>query len=343
MCMKFLKKKFMLAGWTFLLGAGIFIFSENVAFADTGDLEVVTSAGISTVLSEAVLSTQGNEGATLADYDYDSLGIISLSSGSLNVRKEASTDSELVGKMKDGTALEIISVDGEWIKMSSGDVNGYVKSEYVLTGDEAYEAAAGEVTTIATVNTTTLYARQEPSTDSKIFYLLSNGEKFEVTNDLDEWKEIKVDEDTVYVSSEFVDTKQELPTALTMTEVKYGEGVSDVRVDLVNYATQFVGNPYVWGGVSLTNGCDCSGFVLSVYSHYGIGLPHSSRSQSGYGKSISASEAKPGDLFFYGSGSISHVAIYIGNGRIVHASNHRDGIKISSAFYRTPICVRSLL
>ena len=132
MCMKFLKKKFMLAGWTFLLGAGIFIFSENVAFADTGDLEVVTSAGISTVLSEAVLSTQGNEGATLADYDYDSLGIISLSSGSLNVRKEASTDSELVGNMKDGTALEIISVDGEWIKMSSGDVNGYVKSEYVL-------------------------------------------------------------------------------------------------------------------------------------------------------------------------------------------------------------------
>ena len=128
-----------------------------------------------------------------------------------------------------------------------------------------------------------------------------------------------------------------------MTEVKYGDGVSDVRVDLVNYATQFVGNPYVWGGVSLTNGCDCSGFVLSVYSHYGIGLPHSSRSQSGYGKSISASEAKPGDLFFYGSGSISHVAIYIGNGRIVHASNHRDGIKISSAFYRTPICVRSLL
>lgn len=99
---------------------------------------------------------------------------------------------------------------------------------------------------------------------------------------------------------------------MTMTEVRYGQGVSDVRVDLVSYACQFVGNPYVWGGTSLTRGADCSGFVMSVFANYGVSLPHSSGSQAGHGTSISASEAQPGDLFFYGNGSrINHVAIYI--------------------------------
>jgi len=83
---------------------------------------------------------------------------------------------------------------------------------------------------------------------------------------------------------------------------------------------------------------------MQVYARYGVGLPHHAASQPAYGKRISASEAKPGDLFFYGSGSsISHVGIYIGNGQIVHASNARTGIKISNAYYRTPICVISYL
>ena len=112
------------------------------------------------------------------------------------------------------------------------------------------------------------------------------------------------------------------------------------RQAVADFAVQFVGNPYVWGGTSLTRGADCSGFVLSVYANYGVYLPHSSRAQAGCGTRISASEAQPGDLFFYGSGkSINHVAIYIGNGQIVHASNKRDGIKISNAFYRSPVCV----
>ena len=129
-----------------------------------------------------------------------------------------------------------------------------------------------------------------------------------------------------------------------MTELKYGAGVSDARVSLVAYACQFVGNPYVWGGTSLTNGADCSGFTLSIFAKYGIYLPHSSRAQPNCGTIISASEAQPGDLFFYGSGnSISHVAIYIGNGQIVHASNETTGIIISNAFYRTPICVSNVL
>ena len=131
---------------------------------------------------------------------------------------------------------------------------------------------------------------------------------------------------------------------VSVKELEYGEGYTDSRVSLVQFALQFVGNRYVWGGTSLTNGIDCSGFTMQVYARYGVGLPHHAASQPAYGKRISASEAKPGDLFFYGSGSsISHVGIYIGNGQIVHASNARTGIKISNAYYRTPICVISYL
>ncbi len=110
--------------------------------------------------------------------------------------------------------------------------------------------------------------------------------------------------------------------------------------DPATYAMQFIGGPYVWGGSSLTNGADCSGFVMSVYKQYGVNLPHSSAAQSHYGERISSSEAIPGDLFFYScKGKINHVGIYIGNDKIVHASNSRGGIKVSNAYYQSPACV----
>lgn len=109
---------------------------------------------------------------------------------------------------------------------------------------------------------------------------------------------------------------------------------------VVNYATQFVGNPYVWGGTSLTNGADCSGFVQSVYANFGVSLPRTSYEQQNAGTEVSYADAQPGDLICYGG----HVAIYMGNGQIVHASNSRDGIKISdNAAYRTITSVRRLV
>ena len=120
--------------------------------------------------------------------------------------------------------------------------------------------------------------------------------------------------------------------------------MSDVRVDLVQYAKQFVGNPYVWGGTSLTNGADCSGFTMSIYKKYGVSLPHHAASQAQLGTKVSLGEAKPGDLVFYAkNGSINHVAIYIGNGQVIHASSPKTGIKISGVNYRTPACVRRFL
>ena len=137
--------------------------------------------------------------------------------------------------------------------------------------------------------------------------------------------------------SDYIEVKSDLSTAITMTELMYGEGVSDVRVDLCQYAKQFLGNPYVWGGTSLTKGADCSGFVLSVFAKYGVTLPHYSGAQANCGTQITKDELQPGDLIFYAKGgTINHVAIYIGGGQVIHASSPKTGIKISKYNYRTP-------
>ena len=169
---------------------------------------------------------------------------------------------------------------------------------------------------------------------------MPQGEELNVLEDLSGWVKVDLDNTNGFISKDYVDISVQLPKAMTMTEVRYGNGVSDVRVDLISYATQFVGNPYVWGGTSLTNGADCSGFVQSVYNNFGVSLPRTSYEQQNAGREVSYSEAQPGDLICYGG----HVAIYMGNGKIVHASNSRDGIKISdNAAYRTILSVRRLV
>lgn len=275
---------------------------------------------------------------------YENIAMSVIGEGNLNIRDSASTEGSIVGKMTNHNACEILGVEGDWTQIESGKVTGYVKSEYIVTGDEALAIAEEEIKTVATVEagTTTLNVRSEASTDSSILSLVGDGEDLVVSqeNDGSGWIQVEVDDEYGYVSADYVAVSKKLPTAKTITEIKYGDGVSDVRVALVQNALQYVGNRYVWGGTSLTNGVDCSGFTMQIMAQYGIYLPHSSRAQPAYGTKVSSSEAQPGDLFFYGSGkSINHVAIYIGNGQIVHASNKRDGIKISNAFYRSPICV----
>lgn len=293
-------------------------------------------------------SEQANEAAqtpTAAQTcGYTNLGMSVISSGNLNIRQEASTDSEVVGILTNHNACELLEDAGEWYKVTSGKVTGYVNKQYLVTGDEAEAIAEQEIKTVATVNTETLNVRAEKSTEAVVLSQVGNSEAFTVNSVADGWVEISVDDSVGYISQDYVTLAQALPTAKTIEQVKYGDGVSDVRASVVSYALQFVGNRYVWGGTSLENGIDCSGFTMRILGKYGISLPHSSKAQPSYGTKISASEAKPGDLFFYGSGrSISHVAIYIGNGQIVHASNKRDGIKVSNAYYRNPICVTRYL
>lgn len=276
---------------------------------------------------------------------YTNLGIASVD-GNLNVREGAGTEYEVVGKMQNNAGCEILGVEGDWTKIQSGKVTGYVSSEFLVSGDDVVALADEVKQTIATVKegTVTLFVREDATTDSEVVTMVPDGEELEVLEMLDGWARVAVDNDEGYVCTDYVEISTQLPKAQTLTELQYGQGVSDVRVDLVQYALQFVGNPYVWGGTSLTNGADCSGFVLSVFANYGISLPHHSGSQAGCGTKISSSEARPGDLFFYGNGStINHVAIYIGNGQVVHASSPSSGIKISGAFYRTPLKVVNIL
>lgn len=165
--------------------------------------------------------------------------------------------------------------------------------------------------------------------------------------DLGNWMCISIDNEKAFVSKDFVKVTYNLDRAVSIHQEKSGgsssggssgnSGSSSIRSNIVSYAMQFLGNRYVYGGTSLTNGTDCSGFTMRIYEHFGYSIPRTSASQAAALPSVSRSEVLPGDLFFYGSGGVSHVAMYIGNNQIIHASNERTGIKISYAYYRTPI------
>lgn len=276
-------------------------------------------------------------------FGYTNLGVANVD-GSLNIRKDPSKDGELVGKLPSNAACEILNSSNGWHQIQSGKVSGWVSGEFLLTGDQAKERAQSVAVNLAKVKTQTLYVREQPTKDSAIVSMVANEEELEVVAIKDGWAQVVLDADKGWISMDYATVSKQLKKASTITELKYGSGVSDVRVSLVQFALQYVGNRYVWGGTSLTKGIDCSGFTMRVYEHFGIGLPHYSGAQAGRGKRISSSSAKPGDLFFYGKGGkINHVAIYIGNGQIVHASSPTTGIKVSGAFYRTPICVIRLI
>lgn len=313
---------------------------------------------------------------------YDRLGVANVHNY-LNVRKSPSKSSKIAGKMTRNSGCNIYKIKKGWAKIVSGKVKGWVKAEYLLT-DEKAEARAKKVATLrATVSTETLNVRTLPSTDSTIYDQISAEEEYRVGNenitkkwlkkyiskycskkelrsiDMDKmykdaknWVMLKIDEEKVFVSKDFINFTYNLNRAVKIKppvrkssssgSSSNDSGSSDsssysTGSAIVNYAMQFLGNRYVWGGTSLTNGTDCSGFVMRIYEHFGYYLPRTSRAQAAATRTVSSSEVQIGDLFFYGSGSVSHVALYIGGGQIIHASNSTDGIKISSAYYRQPL------
>lgn len=304
---------------------------------------------------------------------YDNLGISNVNNY-LNIRKEPKEDGKIIGKMTSKSAGEILekTEDGKWYKIKSGPVTGYVSAEYILTGEAAKAEALEVAELMAIVSTDRLNARTEPSTEAPIWTQISNSERYAVLKQLDGWVEIELDSTSAYVATDYVDVRYALNEAIQFTPIEdrpksnvsgggsKGNGSSgknnsggnagnaagsSKRTQIANYATQFLGNPYVWGGTSLTNGADCSGFTMAVMSHFGISLPHHSGSQAQKGRAVSSSEMRPGDLVFYtnSGGTINHVALYIGNGQVVHASNQRDGIKISTWNYRTPAKIVNVL
>ena len=350
--------------------------SGMVSYSETGNRKVSLNtadsvAGMalnldgyySAVASETVSSKLELELKTIMDekavvlQDYKKLGIADVNSTNyLNVRKKPSTDADICGKMTQNTACDILKKEGDWYKIKSGSVTGYVYAKYIITGEKAQRIALEEAQKMAVVTTdSNLNVRKKPSTDSSIITKISTEERYEVQSEKDGWVKISLDGltdeegeeiDAVgYISADYCKVKYALKAAVKYTPLEEGgnSSYSSTRASLCNYACQFVGNPYVWGGTSLTHGADCSGFVMSVFAKYGVYLPHSSRSQAYCGTSISSSQMRPGDLVFYGSGGIDHVAIYIGNGMIVHAANTRRGIVLNSWNYMTPVKIVNVL
>lgn len=314
--------------------------TQDNSISENSIQDILSPIGSSAILEYTKTEkeyAEAYEKAKNANWGYTNLGIADVDNN-LNVRAAASEDGKLVGKLPKNAACEVLDDDGTWAHIQSGKVDGYVSMEYLLTGIQAKRKAEELATTVACVNADSLKVRAEASTEADVITLVAQGEELEVISVDGDWVQVYLDDEEVFVSAEYVEVSSELSTAITMTELLYGQGVSDIRVDVCQYAKEFLGNPYVWGGTSLTNGADCSGYVLGVFKKFGVKLPRTSREQANCGTVIKVSDAKPGDLIFYGNGkTINHVAIYIGGGQVIHASSPKTGIRISNVSYRSPI------
>lgn len=354
------------------------------AVADSLAMSIQVGTARSIEMREAMDSTEvevvSQENRDLDPENFSDL-VIAQVTNYVNVRDIPSEEGEIVGKLYDDSVGNFIEEENGWYKITSGRCTGYVKAEYCVTGEAAIELAREVGTRVATVNTTTLKVRTEPSTESSVLGLVPIEEDLSVLEELDGWVKVSIEEGEGYVSADYVNLRTDFVVAESREEeearlererqereaaqaaaraaqaatnrnttnsggshstytVPTITGDNSMGVSVAQYACQFVGNPYVYGGSSLTNGTDCSGFVMSVYAAFGVSLPHSSTADRsrGYAVEGGVANAQPGDIICYSG----HVGIYIGNGQIVHASNERTGIIISNVSYRSVLAVRRI-
>lgn len=331
---------------------------------------VVVSEGYTKDLREAAGSGLSEEEESFKNL------VIARVNDYVNVRSIPSEEGEIVGKLYNKSVGSFIEEEDGWYKISSGSVEGYVKAEFCVTGDEAVDYAKEVGTRIATVTTTTLKVREQPGLDETVLGLVPIEDELIVTEELDGWVKVNIEEGDGYVSLDYVTLSTEFVKAESIAEEKarlakeeesrraakeaakkktaenaaaggktedggktYASPTGSTGADVVQFAKQFVGNPYVYGGTSLTNGADCSGFVMSVYKNFGVSLPHSSAADRNVGAAVNGLEnAQPGDIICYSG----HVGIYAGNGQIVHASTSKTGIIVSSATYRSILSIRRI-
>lgn len=288
---------------------------------------------------EALIPVEVQENNTLG-VDYKNMAVAHVND-CVKVRSAPSEEGEVLGKLYNEGVGEVLGVEGDWVHIKSGSVDGYVSADYVSVGNKEDVEAAAKY--LASVNADALKIRADMSTESAVLDVARNGEKLVVSEETSnaEWVKVESEKSTdAYVSSEYVDINVDFTYAESKEEeaARLEQERAQMGVDVANYALQFVGNPYVWGGTSLTRGADCSGFVMSVYAHFGVGLPHSSAADRGVGRKVEPSQMRAGDLVCYRG----HVALCIGGGRIVHAASRRSGIITSSAYYRKIVAVRRI-
>lgn len=344
------------------------IADETAEMTETETLEAETEETV-----ESQEETEENEYADLA---------IAQVSNYVNVRSLPNTDSDIVGKIYNGAVAQVLSVTGEnhdWFQIVSGNVEGYIKAEFFLYGDAAAEVIDQYVTRYANVIADRLNVREQPSTESKRIGYIDNGERVQLLENQGEWLRVQyTDGKEGYVSSQYVTISEEFVYGKTLeeeakeqeerkileerenvTEQEVAENVTivvtepvgtyssnaELRSSIVNYAMQFLGNRYVHGGSSLVTGTDCSGFTSLIYKEFGYSLSRTPSGQlSSNGRSIDYSQIQPGDIICYGKGGkCTHVALYMGNGQIIHSANSRKGVVIYQADYDTMIGIKNVI
>lgn len=482
--------------------------ADTSADTDAQSVDTSADAAADTYADVQDVQTEETEAAPVLDTSMVETTGFAQCEAYVNIRSSADTEGEVIGSLANNAAVYILGVDENgWYRVRSGNVEGYVASQYIATGAAAEAISSDVGYHVAEVGAEVLNVRSEPSADSEIVATVTNTQEVEVVEDCGEWLKVAVDADCYgYVSVEYVNAEMQYKVAETVEEkqdrldaeyqayldaqaaeqaqaeaeyqayldqqaaeqaqaeaeyqayldaqaaadqatqqadeqaaidaanaaqeqyqqylnaqaqadaqaqakadaeaaanqaqndaqqaqdnadayedytdntyqddTSYDDSSSDdgsyddgsyddssssddgsyddsssagsddssyssTGSEIVNFAVQFVGNPYVWGGTSLTNGADCSGFTQSVFAHFGISLPRTAAEQCGSGTPVDLGSIQPGDLLFYDGGSgIGHVSIYMGNGQVVHASNASTGITISSYGYRTPCAAR---
>ncbi len=320
---------------------------------------------VTSIVNEAeVRAVQGTQEDVTAEESFENLVIADVSAY-VNVRSLPSEKGEVLGKLYDNSVGELLGEENGWYHIQSGSITGYVKDSFCITGEEAATLAREVGTRLAVVSCDGLYVRKEASVDSEVLRMVALKDELLVLEETEEWIKVDVEEGFGWVAKEYVEMKTEYIHAESKEEerarlAKESEarerarkaavkkaasdivitGDNEMGVAVAEYAIQFVGNPYVWGGVSLTEGADCSGFVMKVYEEFGVSLPHSSAAdrRQGYAVKGGLKNAQPGDLICYSG----HVALYIGDGKIVHAASEKSGIKIGKANYRTILAIRRI-
>lgn len=360
------------AGLIIIPGSAVTVRAEE-EMEDTQS--AVPAAGIESVLEEC-FETEVKENINLYMVPTDEgeyLNIAFSDTGDFTyIRSAPDENSDWVGKLYSDSTAEVLEYLDGWTKIRSGTAEGYVPADTLITGEDARGCAQEYENSTATVTAYSLNVRDGQGTDAQILTQIGQGEEYMITGDaVDGWYPVKVGEIDGWVSGDYIETETSYSYGETREEeeqriaeekaleeqqaqeaaareaaaqqeaetqnVSAQTGSSGQAV--IDYACQFIGNPYVWGGTSLTEGADCSGFVQSVYAHFGINLPRTSYDMRSAGYEVSYDEAQPGDLILYDG----HVGLYMGDGNIVNAMNEEQGIGICSATYTNIVAVRRVL
>lgn len=349
-----------------LPGGGINVTLSNGTALDDLQDDEKSDLKIETLIEIPEVQTASEETEAVVEIpDEEQENVVVAKTGDyVRIRSAASDNAQVVGKFYEDAVGLILSEEKGWYEIQSGNVIGYVKKDFCVIGKEAQEMAAQLGNRMAEVLCERLVVRMGAAEDAEVLGMVAMGDTLIVTGETEDWIRVDIEEGCGWIKKEFVRVYTEYIRAESVEEEalrlekeekdrekariaaaknailtveKTDE--TEMGIAVAKYAIQFIGNPYVWGGTSLTEGVDCSGFVMKVYEEFGVELPHSSAADRTQGYAVDGLEnALPGDLICYSG----HVALYIGDGQIVHAASEKSGIKVSNADYRQILAIRRI-